>query len=484
VKHKAFTLLIAGVLFVSGFVADVMAAGHYEMVWFRQWDRSENGQASGCGMSAAHVIQVWVFNESGQRMGSVHILDHNGVDRGWYTQANGERCEIPLYQQEDWGVQCTDADGSTSDVSPICTVAYGSCFPYYSYDVGFVFKQDAGSPGVADHTLCGVLPTSTNGSDDNVYTRSMVYSHQYCPSLFMAVAWDLAENSGTSHSQTFVATGVNRILGVFLFPVQPANGSTKWRATIHEGGPDGPIVCSRTTPVDYYFAQPLAFPRDLCPCVPGGIYTVTLEPIEPSTCNIYLYPGTNYAGGQYYFNGAANPGKDMFGFVWAWDAGVGTLGIVRGTVMNTDGEPLWNATVTLTDEATSTVIATAPTSSVGRYVFPSVAPATYTVNVEKSGYKPGHVVGNVARADEYTTVDVVLLSQYSRADADQDGDIDLTDFASFQLCFNGPNRPPTPSCGTPADYDRDADVDLADFSLFQACFNGPNRPPASACSLF
>ena len=63
-------------------------------------------------------------------------------------------------------------------------------------------------------------------------------------------------------------------------------------------------------------------------------------------------------------------------------------------------------------------------------------------------------------------------------DADQDTDVDLVDFASFQACFNGPNRPSASEgdCGR-FDTDRDGDVDLVDFGKFQACFNGPNRPP-------
>ncbi len=70
------------------------------------------------------------------------------------------------------------------------------------------------------------------------------------------------------------------------------------------------------------------------------------------------------------------------------------------------------------------------------------------------------------------------LSANPAADFDKDGDVDLTDFASFQTCFNGPNRPSAaPNC-LQADFDGDADVDLADFGAFQACFNGPNRAPA------
>jgi hypothetical protein len=68
-------------------------------------------------------------------------------------------------------------------------------------------------------------------------------------------------------------------------------------------------------------------------------------------------------------------------------------------------------------------------------------------------------------------------------DADDDGDVDLTDFGAFQACFNGPNRAYS---GPPENQARcacmdldpdDGDVDLTDFGAFQTCFNGPNRPP-------
>ncbi|MBN1491444.1 MAG: hypothetical protein JXA69_16145 [Phycisphaerae bacterium] len=66
----------------------------------------------------------------------------------------------------------------------------------------------------------------------------------------------------------------------------------------------------------------------------------------------------------------------------------------------------------------------------------------------------------------------------SLGDLDGDGDVDLSDFSTFQACFNGPNRPPAQNGCDQADSDGDADVDLTDFSAFQGCFNGPNRPPA------
>jgi len=70
---------------------------------------------------------------------------------------------------------------------------------------------------------------------------------------------------------------------------------------------------------------------------------------------------------------------------------------------------------------------------------------------------------------------------FAWADFDHDCDVDVADFATFQACFNGPNRPLPTDCQADADFDGDCDADVADFSRFQACFNGPDRPPADGC---
>jgi hypothetical protein len=63
-------------------------------------------------------------------------------------------------------------------------------------------------------------------------------------------------------------------------------------------------------------------------------------------------------------------------------------------------------------------------------------------------------------------------------DFDFDGDVDLSDYAVFLGCYNGPGRPPAgQECG-PSDFDDDGDVDLSDYGTFLDCYNGPNNPPA------
>jgi hypothetical protein len=65
-------------------------------------------------------------------------------------------------------------------------------------------------------------------------------------------------------------------------------------------------------------------------------------------------------------------------------------------------------------------------------------------------------------------VRVTLLSG-GAGDADADGDVDLNDFAGFQLCFSGPGSHYDYGCLT-HDFDADGDVDLADFASFSLGF--------------
>ena len=64
-----------------------------------------------------------------------------------------------------------------------------------------------------------------------------------------------------------------------------------------------------------------------------------------------------------------------------------------------------------------------------------------------------------------------------RGDLDDDGDVDLNDFATFAACYYGSAiTVPPPSCTleqfTASDLDEDGDVDLSDFSTFALNFTG------------
>ncbi|MGB9624021.1 MAG: hypothetical protein ACPMAQ_04100 [Phycisphaerae bacterium] len=83
------------------------------------------------------------------------------------------------------------------------------------------------------------------------------------------------------------------------------------------------------------------------------------------------------------------------------------------------------------------------------------------------------------RANGYSSAATVAAMPEGTVDFDGDADVDLQDFAFFQLCLAGPNQPFVPLAGCEAsDTDCDGDVDLMDFRFFQGCFNGPNRVPS------
>jgi len=103
----------------------------------------------------------------------------------------------------------------------------------------------------------------------------------------------------------------------------------------------------------------------------------------------------------------------------------------------------------------------------------------HTANLAPGDYSATITISDPNAGNNPQTILVNLAVNRRSADFDSDGDVDLTDFSLFQVCFAGPNRPPGLKCPVNADFDSDGDVDLIDFARFQACFNGPNRP--SAC---
>ena len=61
------------------------------------------------------------------------------------------------------------------------------------------------------------------------------------------------------------------------------------------------------------------------------------------------------------------------------------------------------------------------------------------------------------------------------SDFDEDGDVDLGDFAVLQSCFSGDDGPPTSACpvGVCSDLNGDGDVDLGDYAIFNEGYTGP-----------
>ncbi len=67
-------------------------------------------------------------------------------------------------------------------------------------------------------------------------------------------------------------------------------------------------------------------------------------------------------------------------------------------------------------------------------------------------------------------------------DADDDGDVDLDDYADFYACFAGPGLDSGPACDR-HDWEGDYDIDAADFAALQVCYSGDGGTPPVECLL-
>ena len=88
------------------------------------------------------------------------------------------------------------------------------------------------------------------------------------------------------------------------------------------------------------------------------------------------------------------------------------LGTIVGTVTDPSGAAIPGATVKITDEATSQSRDTT-TNAQGYYVFPSLRPAAYSVNVTVAGFSPWTQRNVVLEADQSVTVNAAMSVQQS-----------------------------------------------------------------------
>jgi hypothetical protein len=88
-----------------------------------------------------------------------------------------------------------------------------------------------------------------------------------------------------------------------------------------------------------------------------------------------------------------------------------------------------------------------------------------TTNIAQGRYADGKSCIKTLRVPSPGAGNMVLAG-----DADDDGDVDLADYAKFAECFGGPDGTTPVTCGAcvDADFDGDGDTDLADFARVQS----------------
>jgi uncharacterized lipoprotein YddW (UPF0748 family) len=153
------------------------------------------------------------------------------------------------------------------------------------------------------------------------------------------------------------------------------------------------------------------------------------------------------------------------------DPGAAVEGTLWGRVTHfASGDPVDGALVQVG------TLAAVPTDGNGYYVVtmvPAQAGGTaYEVTAEAGDCVVEHLAGIVILPGEVVRQDIeVCGSALVPGDMDEDGDVDLTDFAYLLFCWGGPGN--TYSAGHDClngDADADQDLDLEDFAHFQVAF--------------
>ena len=90
-------------------------------------------------------------------------------------------------------------------------------------------------------------------------------------------------------------------------------------------------------------------------------------------------------------------------------------GTISGSVIDPSGQVIPGAKVSVTNEATGEA-RNAPTSSIGDFSFPSLLPATYTIQVEAPGFQTFRSTGNVLTPNARLAVGELRLNVGSIAE--------------------------------------------------------------------
>lgn len=312
------------------------------------------------------------------------------------------------------------------------------------------------------------------------------------------------------HFQTFLVPGeINRIVSAQVFATRSLQSPKfRYRATIVQdnGGSittwpaAGPSAISRCVFSNEFKEVTVNWPLDAVPVVPGGRYALRVEVEHDASCttdfsagfNLYATNNDNYPDGHLYHGNTPVPGRDMVAVVVGVRFDVldppvivHSPSVIHRTVAK--GSNLPNDTFTISNGGQQTLhytlsddvpwLSTVPSSG-------SIATGPETINIVYDtasldlGPHTGTITINAPGAPNTPqTVTVHLTVEtppFSKADHDEDGDVDLQDFGWFQACLTGSGVPQNdPNCAN-ARLDGDTDVDQDDLALFLQCLNGAN----------
>ncbi len=373
-------------------------AGHYTLAYWREVGNAEN--------AGNHSAFVHVWDENGQPLAGKQIYTSWGILLGT-TDPNGF-VEIVLYRPNGYDFQVRDGPHG-SDTTPTLTEERAPNPGHYSFEVGFLFRQNSLDPGVCDTNYVGIL----NGAGTDLCldlsapcTRSLAYystdASNYCSDEYALGTWT------ASHGQTFVATG-NRVVALKAMMAAGYNVHYYWTAQIYEGGPGGtPIGPPRSTRLmvdGEYFPILVKWGINEVQVVPGRTYYFRITVV--GGVNVWRVNRDNYPNGNYYQNDVSVPGAELMGLVVCGSyTNAGPLGTLAGTVCDSGNHPLGGVVVSLPDLALY-----ATTAGDGTYTLPLVLQGIHDVSATRAGYVAGLNRGIVISPNQTTTCNFNLSAQ-------------------------------------------------------------------------
>lgn len=434
------------VVVVLALAASSFAGGKYVMAFWRELGAAEN-QAPPYGEFGNHSIFISVFDENGNALEGVPLGPASG---GIYGSTNYRGfLEVPVYTSADYYTVRVWDGANDSDVSPPMTTRRWPNWGHYSWNIGFMYKADANSPGTYDTDIIGTV--NSEGSSpyelDAPCTESLAY-YSTVPTEYTSDQYALFDNWAGELGQTFVANG-DRVMACKFQMTRGFLQHLTWYAQILEGGPGGApvgpqkMVAGGDQVSDEYWPIMVFWGVNDNPVVPGQTYYVKLT-APPNGCNAWVMGVQDtgerhdtYPGGCFYKGGVAQPDTDLMGLVVCmnYESGAPT-GTIAGHVENLEGEPLDGALVTATPGGYSD-----DSDLAGNYSIINVPVGTYDLTCTLAGYQSASVPGVEVLEGETTVVNFTLtpLSNFLVNPGFETGDLTgWTTWGSVDGVIDGP----------------------------------------------
>ncbi len=497
-------LTCAVMVYVTLTAGPTLAAPRWLLVYYRQIGNNVN--------SNNRTIENHLFREDGTKGANIGVTNQSNPNLAIFGLANADGwCRIDTNLSNfAYDVRIFNP-GVATDQSPTFYYQNPQAGKYYSFETQWMYVSDPSRvvPYPAQPVYHYDQVSGLNSP--TLQEPPGFYSDAFCVTN--------CSNYADYHVQTFVVPpGINRIVSVQAYPIR-----AEWlshyqvRASIRQGGPSGPQIgptaIGRCQVAIEFIPVLINWGLQDVPVTPGQAYALRIEPqIGPDACtsssetgfNAYVTQNNNYAAGQVYNGPTALPNRDLLAII----VGVGydvepvnpavitrspatlTRSVVRGNNLANDSFTVGNtggtaSEITFSDDATWLF-----QSSTGVYLQPGETSGpiilSYITQYLAIGQYTGTVTLNGTHASNSPQTLVVNLTvqppPYAPCDFEPDGDVDLTDFARFQLCLSGAGVAQNLSSCAGARLDSDDDVDGSDLDRFLACLKGADIPVVTTCA--